>query len=187
MAVTLTALGCLRPLSSRAFAKAQAAVGPLRQSLLVRSATINMAGRGAHGAGYQTPNRPPRPSIAARQKQSSVFIYLVFLLLRCALHGSVVVHRCDIYTYKNVFFGPSSFLSLPAGDRSSYSRLRRTQGARPDPLRTFGPWPMSVARTRGFKVACPLGEGFRARRAIPANANPRTFIINRLNDVRRRM
>ena len=70
------------------------------------------------------------------------------------------------------FFGPSSFFSLPAAGLFSYSRLRGTQGARPDPARKFGPWPRSVAHALG--VQSPLGEGFRARRAFQAPANPRT-------------
>ena len=72
------------------------------------------------------------------------------------------------------FFGPSAFLFLPAADLSSCSRLRGTQGARPDPARKFGPWPRSVARALGFKVARFLGEAFRARRAIQVPENPRT-------------
>ena len=49
------------------------------------------------------------------------------------------------------FFGPSAFFSLPAASLSSCSRLRGTQGARPDPAPKFGPWPRSVARALGVQ------------------------------------
>ena len=57
------------------------------------------------------------------------------------------------------FFGPSALFSLPAAGLYSCSRLRGTQGARPDPTRKFGPWPRSVHVLRGSKVASPLGGG----------------------------
>ena len=86
-----------------------------------------------------------------------------------------------------MFFHPSAFFCLPAAGVSSCSRLHGTQGARPDPIRKLGslgpgrgPWHVLW----GFKVARPLGEAFRARRAIQAHANPRTYyIINRLENV----
>ena len=52
-----------------------------------------------------------------------------------------------IYTYiKMYFFCPWLFFSLTAAGLSSCSRLRGSQGARPDPARKFGPWPRYVAR-----------------------------------------
>ena len=74
-------------------------------------------------------------------------------------------------------FGPSAFCALPAVGLSPCSRLRGTQGARPDPARKFGSWPRSVASR--------LGEGFRARVAILVLANPRigSNNVGRLNDV----
>ena len=53
--------------------------------------------------------------------------------------------------------------------------------ARREPARTSrvslgpgrGPWYVLW----GLKVACPLGEGFRARRAIQAHSNPRTYYL----------
>ena len=59
------------------------------------------------------------------------------------------------------FLGPSAFVSLPAAGLSSCSLLRGTQGARPDPVRKFGPWPRSVARALGVQ------SGKSARRGIP--------------------
>ena len=47
--------------------------------------------------------------------------------------------RGTLYTYINVFFWPFAFFSLPAAGLSSCSRLRGTQGARPDPARKVGP------------------------------------------------
>ena len=49
------------------------------------------------------------------------------------------------------FIGPSAFFSLPVAGLFSCSRLRGTQGARPDPVRKFGPWPRSVARALGVQ------------------------------------
>ena len=60
--------------------------------------------------------------------------------------------------YINVFFGPLAFFSLPAAGVSLCSRLRGTQGARPEPVRKFGPWPRSVARALGVQSASPLEE-----------------------------
>ena len=47
------------------------------------------------------------------------------------------------------FFGPSAFFALPVAGLSSCSRLRGTQGARPDLARKVCPWPRSVARDLG--------------------------------------
>ena len=44
------------------------------------------------------------------------------------------------------FFGPSAFYFSFGYVFFSCSRLRGTQGARPDPVRTSRPWPGSVAR-----------------------------------------
>ena len=60
------------------------------------------------------------------------------------------------------FFGPSAFSSLPAAGLSSCSRLRGTQGARPDPARKFGTWPRSVARALGVQ------SGTSARGGVPS-------------------
>ena len=60
------------------------------------------------------------------------------------------------------FFHPSAFFSLPAAGLSSCSRLRGTQGARPDPIRKFGFWPTSVAR------ALEVQSGTSARGGIPS-------------------
>ena len=49
------------------------------------------------------------------------------------------------------FFFTSAFFSLPAAGLSLCSRLRGTQGARPDPVRKFGPRPRSVARALGVQ------------------------------------
>ena len=53
--------------------------------------------------------------------------------------------------------------------------------ARREPVRTprasLGPGRGSWRVLWGFKVASPLGEGFRARRAIHAHANPRTYYM----------
>ena len=63
------------------------------------------------------------------------------------------------------FGGPSAFCSLPAAGLSSWSRLRVTQGACPDPLRKFGPWPKSVARALGVQ------SGKSARGGIPITSS----------------
>ena len=82
--------------------------------------------------------------------------------------GEPCIHK----KYISVFFSPIDILSPPAAGLSSCSRLRGTQGAGLDPIRKFGPRPRSVARAVGLEVARPLGEAFRARRAIQAHANP---------------
>ena len=57
------------------------------------------------------------------------------------------------------FFYPSAFFSLPAAGLSSCSRLRGTQGARPDPIRKFGPRPKSAARALGVERGTPARGG----------------------------
>ena len=59
-------------------------------------------------------------------------------------------------------FGTSAFISLPAAGLSSCSRLRGTQGTRPDAARMFGPWLRSVAREMGVQ------SGKSARGGIPS-------------------
>ena len=49
------------------------------------------------------------------------------------------------------FFTLRHFFSLPTAGLSSCSRLRGGQGARPDPMRKFGPRPRSVARILGVE------------------------------------
>ena len=66
------------------------------------------------------------------------------------------------------------FFSLPAAGLFACSRLRGTQGDPSDTGCKCRPWPRSAARALGFKVACPLGERFRARRAIQVDGEPRT-------------
>ena len=61
------------------------------------------------------------------------------------------------------FFTLRHFFSLPTAGLSSCSRLRGgAQGARPDPIRKFGPRPRSVARALGFQ------SGTSARGGIPS-------------------
>ena len=57
------------------------------------------------------------------------------------------------------FFCTSAFFSLPAAGLFSCSRLRGTQGARPDPARKFGPWPRSAARALGVQSGKSLRGG----------------------------
>ena len=52
----------------------------------------------------------------------------------------------------NVFFWHFGIFSLPAAGLFSCSRLRGTQGARPDTGRKFGPWPRSVACALGVQI-----------------------------------
>ena len=66
--------------------------------------------------------------------------------------------------YKCVFL-PSGIFSLPAAGLFSCSRLRGTQGARPDQRVSLSPGRGLRHVLWRFKVASPLGEGFRARRA----------------------
>ena len=79
------------------------------------------------------------------------------------------------YMY-NVFFGPSTLFALPAAGLSSCSRLRGTQGARPDPLRKFGPWPRSVARAPGVQRGTPARGGI-LRTVEPSRPMQPTNII----------
>ena len=67
--------------------------------------------------------------------------------------------RGTLYIYINV---PSASFPLPTEGLSSCSRLRGTQGARPDPARKFGPSPRSVARALGVQ------SGKSAREGIPS-------------------
>ena len=87
------------------------------------------------------------------------------------------------------FLHTSAFFSLLAAGLSSCSRLRGTQGARPDPIRKFEPRPRSVAHALGVESGTPLGEAFRARRAIQAHANPHVHntLLTGQNNVRRLM
>ena len=77
---------------------------------------------------------------------------------------------------------PVGLFSPLAAGLFSCSLLRGTQGAPPNPPRA------SLGPSRGprhvlweFKVASPLGEGFRARRTIYAHANPRTYYLVHFN------
>ena len=70
------------------------------------------------------------------------------------------------------FFGPSFFLFRPRAFPRALSSVTRREPARtPDASLGPGRGPWHVLW--GFEVASPLGEGFRARRAIQAHANPR--------------
>ena len=60
------------------------------------------------------------------------------------------------------FFHPSAFFSPLAAGLSTCSRLRGTQGARPDPIRKIGARPRSVARALGVE------SGTSARGSIPS-------------------
>ena len=74
--------------------------------------------------------------------------------------------------YKCVFLHIGIF-SLPAAGHSSCSRLRGTQGARPNT--TAQVWVLAEVRGMCAGGLKPHhGEAFRARRAIQAHANPRT-------------
>ena len=63
-----------------------------------------------------------------------------------------------LYICINGLFRPLGIFSLPAAGLPSCSRLRGTQGARPDPACTFGPWPRSVAPAGGSKSHIPTGR-----------------------------
>ena len=74
-----------------------------------------------------------------------------------------------------VFFCTSVFFSLPAAGLFSSSRLRGTQGARPNT--TAQVWALAEVRgtcSGGSKVASNHGEPFQERTAIQAHANPKT-------------
>ena len=85
-------------------------------------------------------------------------------ILKLVILGYISVHDRhkqpppDICIYVYCSLGPLAFLSLPAAGLFSCSRLRGTQGARPDPVRKFGPWPRSVARALAVESRTPLGE-----------------------------
>ena len=78
---------------------------------------------------------------------------------------------------------PSAFFSLSSANLSSCPRLRGTQGARPDPIHNLGPGRGPWHVLWRSKVIRPLGEAFRAFRAVQAHANPCTeYIIHRLKE-----
>ena len=77
-----------------------------------------------------------------------------------------------IYIYM-CFFHPSAFFSLPAAGLSSCSRLRGTQGARPDPIRKFGPPPRSVARALGVESGTSARGGIPSTYSHPGPFKPR--------------
>ena len=83
--------------------------------------------------------------------------------------------RETIYIYKNVFFWPFGifFLFRPRVIPRALGSVARRESAR-TPHASFGPGRGPWHVLWGFKVASPLGEGFRARRTIQASANPRT-------------
>ena len=79
--------------------------------------------------------------------------------------------RGTLYYYVSMcFFCTSAFFSLPAADLFSCSRLRGTQGARPDT--TAQVWALAEVRdtcfggTKSRKMASNHGEPFRPHRAI---------------------
>ena len=79
-----------------------------------------------------------------------------------------------IYIYKCVFLALQHFFLFrpPVFPRALGSVARREPARTPHASLGPGRGPWHVPW--GFKVASPLGEGFRARRAIQAPANPRT-------------
>ena len=71
-------------------------------------------------------------------------------------------------------FGPSAyFLFRPRVFPRALGSVTRREPAR-TPHASVGPGRGPWHVLWGFKVASPLGEGFRARRAIKASANSRT-------------
>ena len=74
------------------------------------------------------------------------------------------------------FFCTSAFFSLPAASLFPCSRLRGTQGARPNTKAQV--WALAEIRvtcsggSKSRKLASNHGGAFRARRAIQAHANP---------------
>ena len=75
--------------------------------------------------------------------------------------------------YKCVLFAHWWFLFRPRVSPRVLGSVARRKPAR-TPRRKCGPWPRSVARALGVKVASDHGEAFRARRAIQAQSNPCT-------------
>ena len=72
------------------------------------------------------------------------------------------------------FFGPSAFFLLwPRVFPRALGSVARGEPAR-TPRANLGPGRGPWHVLWGFEVASPLGEGFRARRAIQVHANPRT-------------
>ena len=86
------------------------------------------------------------------------------LTVQSLLNICICIYTHILYqVYKCVFFSPFGiFFSSGRGSFSSCSRLHGTQGARPDPIRKFGPRPRSVARALGVQ------SGTSARGGIPS-------------------
>ena len=89
------------------------------------------------------------------------------------------------------FFGPSAFISLPAAGPFTCSWLRGTQGARPDTVRKFEPWPRSGSKSRvpsernseQEEPSRPLQTHVPVKR-MPGGYNVIPGILNAINVVR---
>ena len=103
--------------------------------------------------------------------------------------GTLYIYKVYIYLYIYILFFTLRhfFLFRPRGFPRDLGSVAHTEPAR-TPYASLGSGRGLWHVLWGFKVARPLGEAFRARRAIQAHANPRTYyIINRLKKVRRLM
>ena len=76
------------------------------------------------------------------------------------------------------FFGSLAFFALLAVGLSSCSRLRGTQGARPDPACKFGPWPRSMARALGVRSRKSARGGIPSTYSLQALENPHGKIMS---------
>ena len=84
--------------------------------------------------------------------------------------------HCIYITYINVFFHPSAFfLFRPRVFPRALGSMAHREPAR-TPYASLGPGRGPWHVLWGLKVARPLGEAFRARRAIQVHANPPVHI-----------
>ena len=110
----------------------------------------------------------------------AVFWTTVIPPCRCT-HGNwdkysgvcITMYKCVLALRHFFLFQPRVFLR-------ALGAVARKEPAR-TPYASLGPGQGPWHVLWGFKAASSLGEGFRARRAIQAHANPRTkYIVNRL-------
>ena len=110
---------------------------------------------------------------------NKLWLLLCYLRVRFQLASPPGFHfntsrRRTLYIYINVFFTLRHFfLFRPRVFPRALGSVARREPAR-TPHASLGPGRGPWHVLWGFKVASPLGEAFRARRAIQALENPRT-------------
>ena len=95
---------------------------------------------------------------------------------RCAA-ASIIPSICAYITYVLMcFLARRHFFNVPSAGRFSFSRIRGTQGARPDPARKFRPRPRSMAHALGVQSGKSPRGGTPSTYSHPGPCKPTCII-----------